>query len=158
MRLDAEYVGMHIGEVAHVEKVLDGARRRDVDAERCRIELAAVRLLIFGDREQLGRRRPERSPDIAIGAYCRQPVGGWNMVSPLHIGTRAPDDGLAIRVHRKAEALLEQNGLLDGAGSSFRDGAHGMPEIEDHGISAFRHHVIPSNTLGRHQICAGIAP
>src|SRR5215475_7678457 len=56
MRLGAEDVGMDIGEVAHVEEVLDGARRGDMHPDGRGVEAAAIRLFIFGNGEELARR------------------------------------------------------------------------------------------------------
>src|SRR6516165_8455764 len=75
MRFGAEDVCMHIRKVTHVEKILDGARGRDADADGPRIDVAALAFGIFRDREKVRRRLAKTRPHAAISGERRQLAG-----------------------------------------------------------------------------------
>ena len=62
----AQHPRVHEGQVAHVEEVLDGSRARREDAERARVENAAVGLCGLGYVEQPAVGLSHRGPQVAV--------------------------------------------------------------------------------------------
>ena len=75
MRFGAEYVGVDIGEVAHVQEVLDCTGRGYMHADGARVNIAAIGLGELGDSEQCIRRRTQADPDIQVLDKHRQRGG-----------------------------------------------------------------------------------
>jgi hypothetical protein len=63
---------MHKREMRHVEKILDDAKARGLYRDGAADDDAAIDLVGFGNRQEIGRGRPQRGPEIAVTLPRRQ--------------------------------------------------------------------------------------